>query len=63
MELFGFQQQLRGIFQSMDEGNDRASQLKLLNEMVQKNLTAKMQDVAEAQSAVMSYSKEVSKVQ
>ena len=53
VELFGFQQQLRGIFQSLDEGEDRASQLKLLNDMVKKSLTAKMQDVAQTQSTVI----------
>lgn len=60
MELFGFQQQLRGIFQSLDEGDNRAAQPKLLNDMVQKNLAAKMQDVAETQSTVISCLNEVS---
>ena len=61
VELFGFQQQLRGIFQSLDEGDNRASQLKLLNDLVQKNLAAKMQDVADTQGTVISCLNEVSK--
>ena len=59
VELFGFQQQLRGIFQSLDEGDTRASQLKLLNTMVQKSLGDKMQDVALAQSAVITCTTQV----
>lgn len=52
VELFGFQQQLRGIFQSLDEGAERDSQLKTLNGLVKRNLEEKMRHVAHAQSAI-----------
>lgn len=59
VELFGFQQQLRGVFQSLDEGNERSSQLKLLNEMVKKSLGEKMQDVVYAQTAILACTTQV----
>ena len=59
VELFGFQQQLRGIFQSLDEGGERGEQLAQMSAAVRDRVAHAERSVATSQALAIERSQQV----
>jgi hypothetical protein len=59
VELFGFQQQLRGIFESLDDGTNRREQLRVMNDAVKEQVAQAELSVADSQSLALDQNQQV----